>query len=836
MPGRPGPTVSNNKDGSISINYVPKDSGSHEMVVSYNDAPVEVGGQGGPFRCVVDSVHKAFVTAYGTGLNMAASGKEASFIVVGSGVSVDIDGPQRLDLKKSSSGDATVYSYTPMSAGEYNINIKAGGKHIHGSPFSAKVSGGEGRKRSQCASAATSEIPLGSQNVDLANLIGTMKLPNGSTEPCLLKKMSDGQLGVASFTPKTKGTYQVEVKSGGSNIAGSPFKINVGDNEVASPGKVKVTGNGLQTAEANKQNEFGIDISKSGHGSLAVSIEGAHRSDVEMKHADKKHYPVSFKPHEPGMYLVNVRFADDHITGSPFMVNVGGKPSGRVRETVTKEIAPVGYSGPGNKCEFQLKIPGTDPLDMEALLTAPNGKTDFCSICDMPDNLFDIKFTPAEEGVHTVSLKHKGLHISGSPFQYTVGQPPAGGPHKVEIGGTGLEKGEVGIFNEFNIYTREAGGGELTVGVEGPSKAECRVEDRGHGYTTVSYKVAKEGEYGVHVKYNGEHVPDSPTFVYIAPESGDAKMVIVEGLRDRGQPVDKPVTFNVNLNGARSPDGAPGELKSYVDVPSGKEEDVFLQELDRDLHAVRFLPKENGIHYVSVKFNEAHIPGSPFPILIGKMSFDPALVLANGDGLTKGDVGKPSKFKVVTTNAGEGTLTVGIEGSSKVAITCQDMEDGYEFTYVPMAPGEYLITIKYSNVTIAGCPSMATVTGQGKKSDIKEYSVLSVETVEKKPGKTPKKKFVGDASKVVAKGNGLQKAFCNRNATFNVDTKGAGHGLLVVGLMTPKGNPVEELTYKKQRGTIIAVNYKSSEKGEHTLIIRWGQDEIPGSPFTIKVA
>ena len=55
---------------------------------------------------------------------------------------------------------------------------------------------------------------------------------------------------------------------------------------------------------------------------------------------------------------------------------------------------------------------------------------------------------------------------------------------------------------------------------------------------------------------------------------------------------------------------------------------------------MRFLPKENGIHYVSIKFNEAHIPGSPYPILVGKMSFDPALVLANGDGLTKGDVGK----------------------------------------------------------------------------------------------------------------------------------------------------------------------------------------------------
>jgi filamin len=64
--------------------------------------------------------------------------------------------------------------------------------------------------------------------------------------------------------------------------------------------------------------------------------------------------------------------------------------------------------------------------------------------------------------------------------------------------------------------------------------------------------------------------------------------------------------------------------------------------------------------------------------------------------------------------------------------------------------------------------------GKGKPSQIKETSALVVETVEKKPGAAPKKKFVGDASKVVAKGNGLQKAFMGRPATFTVDTKDAG--------------------------------------------------------------
>ncbi len=53
-------------------------------------------------------------------------------------------------------------------------------------------------------------------------------------------------------------------------------------------------------------------------------------------------------------------------------------------------------------------------------------------------------------------------------------------------------------------------------------------------WVLVVFQVSKEGEYGIHVKYNDEHVPDSPAMVYIAPEAGDAKLVTVHGLRDRG--------------------------------------------------------------------------------------------------------------------------------------------------------------------------------------------------------------------------------------------------------------------------------------------------------------
>ena len=64
-------------------------------------------------------------------------------------------------------------------------------------------------------------------------------------------------------------------------------------------------------------------------------------------------------------------------------------------------------------------------------------------------------------------------------------------------------------------------------------------------------------------------------------------------------------------------------------------------------------------------------------------------------------------------------------------------------------------------------------TGTGKASQITETSNLFVETVEKKPGLT-KKRFTGDASRVVTQGNGLKKGFVGRPSTFTLDVKDAG--------------------------------------------------------------
>ena len=59
-----------------------------------------------------------------------------------------------------------------------------------------------------------------------------------------------------------------------------------------------------------------------------------------------------------------------------------------------------------------------------------------------------------------------------------------------------------------------------------------------------------------------------------------------------------------------------------------------------DRYTVNFVPRESGLHYVHVKLNGVHVPGSPYPVQVGRLDADASQVRAYGDGLYKGFTGR----------------------------------------------------------------------------------------------------------------------------------------------------------------------------------------------------
>uniref|UniRef100_A0A3B3YSS0 Filamin C, gamma b (actin binding protein 280) n=1 Tax=Poecilia mexicana TaxID=48701 RepID=A0A3B3YSS0_9TELE len=153
----------------------------------------------------------------------------------------------------------------------------------------------------------------------------------------------------------------------------------------------------------------------------------------------------------------------------------------------------------------------------------------------------------------------------------------------------------------------------------------------------------------------------------------------------------------------------------------------------------------------------------------------------------------------------------------------------------------YLISIKYGGPQhIVGSPFKAKVSGPRLSGghNLHETSSVLVETVTKTSAMgvafASFPKFSSDASKVVSRGAGLSKAFIGQKNTFTVDCSKAGTNMLMVGVHGPK-TPCEEVYVKHMGNRMYNVTYTVKEQGSYILIVKWGDENIPGSPFHVIV-
>ncbi|XP_051932354.1 filamin-B isoform X2 [Hippocampus zosterae] len=835
------PLITDNLDGTVTVQYSPTEAGLHEMHIKYNGAHIPES----PLQFYVNRSSSPSVTAYGPGLSYGVANKTSAFTVntedaAEGGLDLAIEGPSKAEISCVDNKDGTCsVSYLPTLPGDYNILVKYNNKHISGSPFTARITEDK-QRRSQVKLGSAADFFLNINETDLSLLSASIMAPSGREEPCLLKRMANNHVGI-SFIPREVGEHRVSITKNGRHVANSPITIMIVQSEIGDAGRVRAHGDGLVHGTTFTDASFIVDTREAGYGGLALAVEGPSKVDIQTEDMEDGTCHVSYCPTEPGNYIVSIRFSDKHIPGSPFTVQVTGE--GRIRESITRKQRAAPVAGVGSVCDFSIKIPALDMRDVTAEVTSPSGALQSAQLVAVGNDTYCVQFVPTEMGVHWVSVRYRGNHVPGSPFQFTVGPLGEGGAAKVKAGGPGLEGAMVEEPAEFNIWTREAGAGGLSVAVEGPSRAEISFDDRKDGSCGVSYVAQEPGDYEIAIKFNDQHIPHSPYLVHVVAPTYDTQHMTVTGLQKSGLKVNQPTSFDVSMEGAK------GKPEAKVTSPSGSQEECAVKHLEKDKYSIRFIPREQGLHTVDVKFGPQGRVTS-FSVMVGspEQAGQAGLVSAYGDGLERGTTGVQSEFIIDSAAAGQGAVAVTVEGPSKVQMECLEVAGGYKVLYTPMAPGSYVVAVKYGGpYHIAGSPFVAKVTGpplvnvtnSSMSSSLTlgpsaEASVVSGSGGGGSLQSVNCVSAVSDASKVLSRGLGLSKAYVGQKSSFSVDCSQAGKNMLVVGVHGPQV-PCEEVLIKHLGDLHYNVSYVLRERGDYMLVVKWGEDHIPGSPFHVTV-
>ncbi|XP_021967459.1 filamin-B [Folsomia candida] len=181
-------------------------------------------------------------------------------------------------------------------------------------------------------------------------------------------------------------------------------------------------------------------------------------------------------------------------------------------------------------------------------------------------------------------------------------------------------------------------------------------------------------------------------------------------------------------------------------------------------------------------------------------------ITLEGEATQLGYANVPNTFKINMCGMNVSKLMVSFEGPAKPEVMLTSQRDGtVDCTYRTIVEGEYTINVTFDEEHVIGSPSKTQVKGE----------------------------LIVDTSKVKVTGAGLKEGKNRQLNTVTVDPKEAKITSQLQVYMEGTSKP--DVSYRNNDNGTSTVTYKPYTIGEYKLHLKYMDQPVPGSPFTLKV-
>ncbi|XP_014240191.1 filamin-A isoform X2 [Cimex lectularius] len=781
--------------GLYDVTFVPHLLQPHFVNITFNDQDVP----GSPLRCdVIDgSSSKTTATARGEGLNSVVLGTVGYFEVnphTSELTTIDaiVTGPNNkqilCNVEKLPSGLYRCH-YQPSEIGTHLVFITQKSHPITKQPFSVQVFNPAAVQILDISEAEIDQLATFKIDTEGAGsgALSVSVRAAGNDVKHTLRELNGSNLYEVAYTPKLNITHKIHVKYNGVYASGCPIEVPIQDKS-----GVRAVGLGLYQSSVGKRTSFVIETYGDPSEMFDVIITGPGSSAVPVRCYQQKdgNLLAEFVPSIVGLYKIEVMQNCREIRGSPYYCQVFDATKVKI-DNISNNTIPV-----NDNISFKLNRKEAGFAELDVTVRSPLGQDLPLVIKSLNQETDLIELTPPLPGKYSFNITYGGQKINDYPVTFNViegGVARAWGP--------GLSKVLAGSIAHFNVScVGVCPQDRPVINIVGPGSnhVNASIVPKKQDQYDVSYTPPKVGMYDISVTCGGKHISGSPYRVYV---------VSIDNIRTIGDNLQNRILMTVNVPYKILFDlseAGLGEITGDCSGPQGSTVPVNIQQDTPESAQITVTPRSPGPHTISLFYAGFPMKFSPISALAEAGNGGVRLILT-GKGLASAICNQIAEFNIDGSQAGPGVPEVSLKGmKNEIKVNLLHLDDNiYKASYLPTAAGAYLLNVMWSGRQVKGCPLKVTVTA------------------------------MCDSSKVVCSGEGLGLGTVGKHIRSFIDTRMAGPGELSAHCVGPHKVAYCEL-YDHGDGT-FTLNVKPQEAGRHTLTVKYGGVDVPGSPFILRI-